>query len=137
MKLFTVVKSCVEYNLFQSKQEAKMKFKLLCILFVSFVVLQQWSKRNELGQYAPDSPINKSYETPKLLPIRGEIQDMLRHAKPEDVIAKFGTPANTQSGYGGDYWYYRNISRDDISGNVDDTVQIVFDNGEVNHINFN
>jgi outer membrane protein assembly factor BamE (lipoprotein component of BamABCDE complex) len=55
----------------------------------------------------------------------------------EEVIKAVGKPERTQevSGYG-EYWFYRNLTKDPITDKLDFSAQVVFENGVVNRVNY-
>lgn len=59
--------------------------------------------------------------------------------KSEDEVLKLvGRPDKTQEPdrIGRSFWYYNHITRDTISGKLDSSVQVVFQNGVVDTVNF-
>ena len=67
---------------------------------------------------------------------RDEIKKAINNKSQEEVIEILGKPDEAQSlGYM-DMWYYSGISYDSLTETTDNMVQITFENGRVNMINF-
>lgn len=66
---------------------------------------------------------------------RAEVLSM-RGAHTDRLMEKFGRPRHTSSSGNTEYWYYDGISRDTISGNVDNSTQFVIRDHFVESINF-
>lgn len=68
---------------------------------------------------------------------RDDFERQMRGRHRTDVCSEFGAPSTTQRIGGRDYWYYSGITRDAMTGRVDSSVQVVFDDyGAVSSVNF-
>lgn len=67
---------------------------------------------------------------------RDEFRAALIGKTEDEVLSLVGRPASTQDTRGGVYWYYRDRTRDPVTGRVDRRVQVVFRNGVVDAVNF-
>lgn len=72
---------------------------------------------------------------------REEFRDLLLGKSPDEVLAAVGRPESTQDtrhAFVGHQqnWYYRNVTRDPVTGEVDRSVQVNFRNGVVVSVNF-
>lgn len=73
----------------------------------------------------------------KKLPTRDRLRKTLMHMKPDDVVKELGKPNSTQDRGGGDQmWYYEGKSVDPVTGNIDSTIQVVFEKGFVVRVNY-
>lgn len=67
---------------------------------------------------------------------RNEVKAFLIGKTKEQVKKYYGPPRSTSQFGTREYWYYGGISYDEISEKEDKSVQIVFENGRVDHVNF-
>ena len=74
---------------------------------------------------------------------RSEFKEAVIGKSPEEVIEVVGRPERTTNvpatpglHGGGSNWYYDEITRDEISGNIDFRTQVIIRDGEVTRINF-
>lgn len=70
---------------------------------------------------------------------REELQQAIIGKSPDQVIAAIGRPDRTSTGGQGgltQYWYYDGATKDEITGKVDSTAQVIVENGQVDSINF-
>lgn len=66
---------------------------------------------------------------------RAEVLSM-RGAHTDRLLEKFGRPRRTSTSGDTEYWYYDGVSRDTISGNIDNSTQFVIRSQHVESINF-
>ena len=53
-----------------------------------------------------------------------------------EVCFKLGSPRSSNKSGSSEYWYYGGVSLDDRSGKPDNQIQVVFEDGRVERVNF-
>ena len=68
---------------------------------------------------------------------RDEFRKLVIGKSPDEVIAAVGKPNSTQDyGKGSVNWYYDQRTTDPVTGNLDNTAQLIFENGRVASVNY-
>lgn len=69
--------------------------------------------------------------------MREDFRKLVLGKTPAEVIAAVGRPDSTGDISGvGAMWYYKNRTKDSVSGKLDTSAQIVFSNGVASHVNY-
>lgn len=69
-------------------------------------------------------------------PTRDEFRARIMDKTPDEVIAAIGKPVKTSERGRSQNWYYENCCVDPVTGNVDNWVQLVIEEGRVVRVNF-
>jgi hypothetical protein len=67
---------------------------------------------------------------------RDDFDRRVRFRSYNAVIDLVGRPSNTQKLGNSEYWYYYRRTRDEVTGNLDQQAQVVFENGLATHVNY-
>jgi len=67
---------------------------------------------------------------------RDEFRQLVMHQTKNDVLEYLGKPGDTQGVGDMDLWYYDGITYDPITSNTDIRVQLMFQHGRVQNVNF-
>ncbi len=99
---------------------------------------------NQLKNNATESPIKRTRRARKTrsttptgpVMMRANFRKAIMGKTPQQVLAKVGKPKSTQDQDGSLFWYYRNKSKDPITGQLDYQIQVVFRKNRVSSVNF-
>jgi hypothetical protein len=115
----TTAKTCPKCGAKVQKDEGKVGFiGYGGLVLVVIALLNMCSSPNE----------NKNTATALL---RNDLEATVIGKTPDEVIAAIGRPNSTQHLTQMDIWSYNNLTKDPISGKLDRTTQVVFENGRV------
>lgn len=67
---------------------------------------------------------------------RDELRKMLVGKKTDEVIGLVGKPDTTSDSGRAQYWYYKELSRDPVTGKLDDKVQVCIERDAVESVNY-
>ncbi|HNV88716.1 MAG TPA: hypothetical protein PKL53_07100 [Methylotenera sp.] len=105
--------------------------------YISIILLVLFTLCSCTVEHSDSENLNQGIDTPKIFN-RDEFKKKVMGLSGAFVIQELGKPDSTSESGGTEYWYYHQRSIDTVTGNVDNTVQIVFDSQskQVSQINF-
>ena len=117
----------------------KWLFLVAGALVFGFVVLsgeQATSGSPQEGRWPASGPGCSSFGG-RLLPApRDLFSGDTKNADKAELCRLYGVPNSTGTSGDTEFWYYKNTSRDPITGTVDYSTQVVIRNGRVDQVNF-
>lgn len=68
--------------------------------------------------------------------LRKDFDALIKGKTQNEVLTLAGTPDSTSKTGSGECWYYRRRTKDEITGKLDGSAQVVWRNGVVDQINY-
>jgi hypothetical protein len=102
-----------------------MKKLIFLIIFLGVIFLiPEFSRQYDIVQKEKHAMLRDDFKSAILL------------KTPDQVIAAVGRPDTTQQAGTTEYWNYHHSTKDPVTGKVDNSAQVVIENGIVQIVNF-
>jgi outer membrane protein assembly factor BamE (lipoprotein component of BamABCDE complex) len=81
-------------------------------------------------------PQNRPAEPEKKIYTRNEFRNLVVGKTGDEVLRAVGKPESTQDMGSGQYWYYREMTKDPVTDKIDASAQVIFEGGRAVRVNY-